>query len=484
MMMNRTHVTRVVRSLSLIVLLVFISCTTDYVTGKKTFSLVSESQEIAMGKEADPQIVAEYGLYEDEDLSTLVNELGQSLARVSHRPQLTYTFRIVDSPIINAFALPGGYVYMTRGILVHFNSEDELAGVLGHEIGHVVARHSAEQMSKQQLAGLGLGIGALVSEHFARYADFAGAGLSLLLLKYSRDQESESDMLGVEYSTKRGYDAHRMSEFFGTLESMRGDGGQSLPGFMSTHPDPGDRRVRVGQLADEWQQKIAYKPLDLERYEYLSRIDGIVYGDDPRQGYVDGQTFYHPTMRFQFPVPAGWDLANSASTVMMIDSEKKALIKLTLGRTESPTAEAEAFVTANKASVRLRQAQTVHGFEAVAVESNVQTQRGELWVMSFFIEKDDKIFVFHGFTSASLYSGYSVTFSQVMNGFERVTDTAVLNKKPQRVRIKKAPRSGELSDVLGAMGMDAEMFEAIALLNGVDPGARVNKGDWLKVVEE
>ena len=122
--MNRTHVIRVIQSLSLIVLLAFTSCTTDYVTGKKTFSLVSESQEVAMGKEADPQIVAEYGLYEDEDLSRLVDELGQSLARVSHRPQLTYTFRILDSPIINAFALPGGYVYMTRGILAHFNSQD------------------------------------------------------------------------------------------------------------------------------------------------------------------------------------------------------------------------------------------------------------------------------------------------------------------------------------------------------------------------
>jgi predicted Zn-dependent protease len=446
--------------------------------------MVSESQEIAIGKEADPQIVAEYGLYEDEDLAALVNEIGQSLAKVSHRPQLTYTFRVVDSPIINAFALPGGYVYMTRGILAHFNSQDELAGVLGHEIGHVVARHSAEQMSKQQLAGLGLGIGALVSEHFARYAGFAGAGLNLLFLKYSRDQESESDMLGVEYSTKRGYDAHRMAEFFGTLNRMRGDGGQSLLSFASTHPDPGDRRVRVNQLAGEWQEQIAYEPLGIGRYEYLKRIDGIVYGDDPRQGYVDGQVFYHPTMRFKFPVPTGWELANSASTVMMIDSEKKALIKLTMGRADTPTAEADAFITDNKASVRRRQTQTVHGFDAVVVESNVQTQNGEIWVMSFFIEKDDKVFVFHGFTIAELYSNYSVSFSQVMLGFENVTDTAVLNKKPKRVRVKKAPQSGNLSTVLGAMGMDTEMLEPIALLNGLDPDARVNKGDWLKVVGE
>jgi predicted Zn-dependent protease len=194
--------------------------------------------------------------------------------------------------------------------------------------------------------------------------------------------------------------------------------------------------------------------------------------------------FYRPTMRYQFPIPAGWELAKSVRTVMMIDSEEKAWITLTLGRTDSPAAEADAFVTNNKATVRRRQAQTVHGFDAVGLESNVQAQDGELWVMSSFVEKDDNVYVFHGYTKAELYSNYSQAFTQVGNGFEKVTDAAVLNKKPQRVRVKRAPRSGELSTVLGAMGMDTDMVGEIAILNGLDPGARVNKDDWLKVVEE
>jgi predicted Zn-dependent protease len=420
--MSQSRLTRIARWLALVILLSIASCTTDYVTGKKTFSLVSESQELAMGKEADPQIVAEYGLYQDGNLGELVDDIGQSLAKVSQRPQLTYTFRVVDSPIVNAFALPGGYVYMTRGILVHFNSQDELAGVLGHEIGHVVARHSAEQMSRQQLAGLGLGIGALVSEHFARYADFAGVGLSLMLLTYSRDQESESDMLGVEYSTKVGYNAHRMAEFFGTLDRMSEESGQSLPGFLSTHPNPGDRHIRVDALADEWQQKIDYQPLGINRYEYLKRIDGIVYGEDPRQGYVDGQTFYHPTLRFQFPIPSNWQLANSASTVLLIDPEKKAAIKLTLGKTKSPDEEADNFILNNEASVRRRDPQAVGGFSAVVVESSVESDSGELLVLSYFISKDDNVYAFHGFTSSGLYSNYVLSFSQVMSGFDEVTE--------------------------------------------------------------
>ena len=258
-------------------LAVVVTCTTDYVTGKRTFSLVSESQEIEMGREADPQIVAQYGLYDDAELAAYVNAIGQKIASVSHRSDLGYTVRVVDSPIVNAFALPGGYVYITRGILAHFNSEDELAGVMGHEIGHVVARHSAEQMSRQQLAAVGLQLGSVLSETFGQYADFAGAGVGLLFLRFSRSQESESDMLGVEYSTRLGYDSHRMAEFFQTLSAMSGENGQRLPSFMSTHPDPGDRENNVHQLTNEWQTKVAYKPLNKTRYDYFKKKKGVNY---------------------------------------------------------------------------------------------------------------------------------------------------------------------------------------------------------------
>lgn len=459
------------------------SCTTDYVTGERTFSLVSESQEIAMGKEADPQIVGEYGLYNDSELATMIDRLGQRLASVSQRPNLQYTFRVLDSPVINAFALPGGYVYVTRGILAHFNSEDQLAGVLGHEIGHVVARHSAEQMSRVQLASLGLGVGSLISEDFQKFAGIAEVGVGLLFLKFSRGQESESDMLGVEYSTKLGYDANEMAGFFRTLKMMSAGSGQSLPSFLSTHPDPGDRESNVHALADEWQAKIAYSPLNKQRYDYLKKIDGIVYGDDPRHGYSGNGMFYHPEMTFQFPVPSGWTVVNSASTVQLVSDDKKAVVQLTLGSGSSQAAEVDAFVSKTGATVVARNQTSVNGFSALMVESKIGGEQ-PLQILSSFISKDGKIFIFHGFTSPDLFNTFSLSFRSVMMGFERATDPAVLNKKPARLAVKQAPRSGSLASVLTALGMGTDMHAEMALLNGMNLDDQIRQGEWIKIVME
>src|SRR5688500_13331271 len=187
-------------------LFLFNSCATNPVSGKRQVVLMSEEQEIAMGKEADPQIVAQFGLYEDKALQDFITQKGKQMAAISHRPNLAYEFKIVDSDVLNAFAVPGGYVYFTRGIMAHFNNEAEFAGVLGHEIGHIAARHSAKQYSKAMLAQIGLVAGAALSPQFARFADIAQQGVGLLFLKFGRDAESQSDKLGVEYSTKIGYD--------------------------------------------------------------------------------------------------------------------------------------------------------------------------------------------------------------------------------------------------------------------------------------
>jgi predicted Zn-dependent protease len=466
-------------------LTVVVTCTTDYVTGKRTFSLVSESQEDEMGREADPQIVAQYGLYDDAELAAYVNAIGQKIAAVSHRSDLGYTVRVVDSPIVNAFALPGGYVYITRGILAHFNSEDELAGVMGHEIGHVAARHSAEQMSRAQLAGLGLQLGSVLSETFSQYAGFAGAGVGLLFLRFSRDQESESDRLGVEYSTRLGYDSHRMAEFFQTLGAMSGESGQRLPSFMSTHPDPGDRENNVNQLTSEWQSKVPYKPLNLSRYDYFKKIDGIVYGPDPRQGYVEGNTFYHPQMKFKFPVPADWELNNSASVVIMAAPEQVAFVQMTLGQSETVDLEADLFVKNSGVSVASRSSKTVNGFPAEVVESRLKPEDGEeIGILSYFIRKDSYTFVFHGISSAADYTKYKPTFANVMDGFSLVTSASVLNKQPVRLHIKQVTASGTVRTRLLALGAPEGRLEELALINGRKLENRVEKGEWLKVVTE
>jgi predicted Zn-dependent protease len=466
-------------------LAIVVTCTTDYVTGKRTFSLVSESAEMEMGREADPQIVGQYGLYDDPELAAYVDDIGQRIASVSHRSNLGYTVRVVDSPIVNAFALPGGYVYITRGILAHFNSEDELAGVMGHEIGHVVARHSAEQMSRAQLAGLGLQLGSVLSETFGKYANFAGAGVGLLFLSFSRGQESESDMLGVEYSTRLGYDSHRMAEFFKTLNAMSEQGGQRLPSFLSTHPDPGDRENNVHNLTREWQAKVDYKPLNKTRYDYYRKIEGIVYGPDPRQGYVENNTFFHPQMKFRFPIPAEWELSNSASVVFIVAPEQAAFVQMTLGEAETVEAEADAFARESGVTVNNRSSKPVHGYKAQVVESSLPTDEGgELSILSYFIRKDPHTFVFHGLTSSSDYARFRPVFTSVMDGFDQVTDPAVLNRQPVRLEIRQAPSTGSLRSVLRSLGAPDERIEELALINGGKPDDRVEKGDWIKVVRD
>ncbi len=192
--------------------------------------LLSESDEVKLGQETDPQIVKEYGIYEDRKLTAYLNGVCQHLGKISHRPNLTYHFKILDASVVNAFAVPGGYVYFTRGILATLNSEAELAGVMGHEIGHITARHSAQQYSRAQLAQIGLGVGSLLIDS-SILTGLAQLGVGMLFLRFSRDNERQADDLGVEYSSKADYDANQMADFFETLERMNpGSDRSGLPG--------------------------------------------------------------------------------------------------------------------------------------------------------------------------------------------------------------------------------------------------------------
>jgi len=228
-------------------------CAVNPVTGKSQFMLMSENQEIQLGAQSHEGIVGSYGSYAGDSIQSWFDERGQHMAALTHRPRLPWRFTVLDSPVINAFAVPGGYIYVTRGILTNFNNEAQFAGVLAHELGHVNARHSALRYSKAQVANLGLGVGVIFSEEFAKYAQLASIGSALLFLKFSRDDERQADKLGVEYSSKAGYDAVHMSDFFHTLERMHPRGG-SLPAWQSTHPDPGDRIKATRNMAIAYQE--------------------------------------------------------------------------------------------------------------------------------------------------------------------------------------------------------------------------------------
>src|SRR5262245_14809339 len=232
-------------------------CARNPVTGKREIVLVSESQEIAMGAQSHQQVREEYGVVQNENLQRYLQTMGNKLATVSHRPGLDWHFTVVDSPVVNAFAIPGGYVYLTRGILAYIGSEAELAGVMGHEIGHVTARHSVRQMTRSELAQIGLGVGGIVSPTFGQLGNLAESSLGLLFLRFSRDDEREADRLGVEYAARAHYDPREVSNFFDVLGRLSSAGDrQTIPGWLSTHPDPPERVQTTRTLAQQWIQTL------------------------------------------------------------------------------------------------------------------------------------------------------------------------------------------------------------------------------------
>lgn len=459
------------------------SCAKNPVTGKREVVLMSEEQEIAMGKEADPQIVATFGLYDDPELQALIQQKGKAMAAISHRPHLNYEFKILDSEVLNAFATPGGYVYFTRGIMAHFNNEAQFAGVLGHEIGHITARHSVQQQRNQLLGQIGLIAGMVIAPELAQFGELAAQGLGLMFLKFGRDDERESDELGVEYSTKVGYDAKQMADFFTTLErSSAASGNNELPTFLSTHPNPGDRQRTVAELALEWQKKQNLTNPKVNRDSYLKLIDGLIYGEDPKQGFREGNMFYHPVLKFQFPIPANWLYQNSPQAVQVAAPDGKAMIMLTMGQGSTLQQAASAAMQQYKLTVVESRETSVNGLPALAVVADQVTQQGTLRTLSYFIQFNGNIYHMIGVTAAASYSSYVQLFSNTMLGFRQLTDASKLNKKADRIRVKTVTSSKTVSQALKEFGTPDAKLNELAILNGMQLNQTLSAGTLIKVI--
>jgi predicted Zn-dependent protease len=322
---------------TLVIVLGVVSCATNPVTGKRELAMLSESDEIKLGRENDPKIRAAYGLYDDPALQAYVQQIGEKVAANSHRPELIYRFAVLDSPEVNAFALPGGYIYVTRGILAYLNSEAELAAVLGHEVGHVTARHSVTQISRAQAANLGFGIGSIFIPELRNQAAqslFNVLG-GAILSGYGREDELEADRLGAEYLARNGYDPEAMIKVIGVLKNQEefdkerakaeGRAPRAYHGVFATHPKNDQRLQEVVAEAKNFKTSTAAR---IGRDEFLKKTDGLIYGDGPKQGVRRGSSFYHGDMNFAIDFPKDWRLENNPQSVTAQSPERDAVMEL------------------------------------------------------------------------------------------------------------------------------------------------------------
>jgi predicted Zn-dependent protease len=473
---------RTIAALALALLLA--GCATNPVTGHKQFSLVSPEKELQMGREAYPAVLAEYGIYQDSTVQRYVNGVGQRLAHVSHLPNLEWHFTVIDDPAVNAFAMPGGYIYVTRGILAHLNSEAQLAGVLGHEIGHVTARHSAQQMSQQQIAGIGLGVASIFSRTAAQYGQLAQQAMGLMFLKYSRDHETEADALGVDYATKAGYDPAEIPATYAMLKRVSDRAGQRLPGYMSTHPDPGDREVRTTSLAAS--ARAGKTGLLIRHDELLREVNGIVFDNDPRDGYFEGDLFYHPGLAIVMTMPGGWQHQNTHSAVIASPGQQGLGLQMTLAGDAADLAPAD-YITRLKGAGKIAGSQgtseRVGGLPAWVGSVAVPGDQGTENVLAVALIRRNPQTMLQ-ILGASAQPGDAV-FNQVLTSarsLRPLEDAARLKPEPARVKLVRVPKSGSFAAVVAGLGPQALDAEATSIINNRLPGDVLSAGETIKIV--
>ncbi len=485
--MKNNAIARGVRTAGALVVVALFSglagCMTNPTTGERQFNLMSMDQEIQIGREADTQISDTMGLYPDEALQDYVSGIGLPMGANSEWPDLPWTFRVIDEATVNAFALPGGHIYVTRGILAHFNNEAQLAGVLGHEIGHVTARHASNRISKMQVAQLGVGLAVLVDPELQRIAPLAGAGMQLLFLSFSRGDENESDELGVRYMADAGYDPEALIGVMETLRRVSASGdGTRLPEWQATHPYPENRKENIREhIRDLEPQEYRSDGRD----EFLDRIDGIVYGEDPRQGYSRDGVFYHPELRFSLHFPESWAVINQRQAVIAVSEQRDAALQLSISSETSIDAAADQMYGVEQITGEGITGTRINGLTAGIGTFGAQSEAGRLEGSVAFIEYDQKIYQLIGYSEAESWPTYRETVNASLRSFAALTDRDAIDVEPMRLDVIGVDRTVTLRrfyETYYEGSTPPVSIEQIALINQLELESRVNAGTRVKMV--
>ena len=465
------------------------ACTTNPATGARQVApLMSPAQEAQAGAEAHPKILKAYGgAYGDEKLGGYVAGITARIVAATNQPNAPYRVTVLDSPVINAFALPGGYVYVTRGLISLANDEAELASVIGHEIGHVAARHSAQRHTAAVGTSiLGAVLGAVVGSGAVNQA--FGLGGQGFLANYSRDQEYEADMLGVRYLAGAGYDPYAAAEFLGSLGAndalearLRGverDGAQT--NWLASHPAT-PARVDAA-LAHARASGIGPGATARERETFLSAIDGMLYGDDPSQGIVRDRRFIHPDLGFAFEAPPGFVIVNSSSAVM-VQGPERSIAKFDMGK-KAPGDEIGAYLGGTWASgVRLGAIErfTVNGLKAASAPTVIGDYEARLVAIEFAPDRVSR-FILGTLPQAS--RRYMPGLQQMAMSFRKISAAEAKAVKPLRLRVVTARAGDSAGSLAKRMIYSDHQAERFRVLNGLSSNDQVTAGRRYKIVTE
>ena len=473
--------------------LIVAACATNPVTGGKDVVLMSEQQEIELGRREHQNVMRQFGRYDDEALQQYVNEIGQRVAKASHRPNLQYTFTVLDDDAVNAFALPGGFIYINRGIMKYLNSEAELAAVLGHEVGHVTARHSVRQQTGATAAGVGaMVVGILTgSPDLAQAANMAG---SALVVGYGRDMELEADRLGAEYLNRVGYEPEEMIDVVRLLKNQEMFEVQMARqenrdpnvyhGVFSTHPDADTRLQEVVKAARNTPNA---EDRPDNRDGYLTRIAGLPVGHSRAQGVVRGSRFYHGDLGVTLAFPSGWVVNNQPRSVLAHTPAKDAMISVSAAAPPAGVAPRE-FLSrllqgATTTSSAPLEVNGLQGYTA-AVRSTGLPWGNQGPARVAVVYHNNLAFIFQGAPrQAAGFASFEPLFNSSVKTFRRLRDNEFTQAEPNRIRIVEA-RPGTSIDALARKSpIEKYPAEQLRLLNDLYPDKQPVAGQKIKIVE-
>jgi len=469
-------------------LLTLANCAQNPVTGNPNFVTMSESQEVQTGRQEDAKVRKEYGVYDNNALQQYVNEVGQRLAKASHRPQLQYSFVVVDSPEINAFALPGGYIYITRGILAYLNSEAELAGVLAHEIGHVTARHSVQQVSAATAAGVGATLLQVFVPELRNQAGDSVINLlgNVLLSGYGREHELEADRLGAQYLARTGYDPQAMIKVIGVLKNQelfdaevaKSEGRQprSYHGVFASHPDSD---TRLQQVVGEAGRPAA-GGVRVNQEEFLRRIERMVFGDSASQGAIRDRNFYHTDFSLAISFPQNWRIRNQPDRVSATNSANDVILDL---RTAGPAqgTPLEVLRKSLRGNVLADVAQTtISGLPAALATTRVQGLPARVAVV--FLGKNAFLIGSQARNAAAMQRALP-EINAAIASFRPLSDTERRLARPLALRVISAPAGAAFAGIARNSPLGKNAVSHLRLINGMYPNGEPAAGQPLKIVE-